>query len=228
MVVMDFQRARNEEQRDQRRRAILEAATAMLGEMSVSSLSLNELSRRVGLAKSNVMRYFESREDVLLELLSARLHEWIQAIDLTRVEIGVAPLARTEAIARVLANSLADRPVLCDLISARAAVLERNISTDAVLRHKRSVNASVGILAVALQQCLPELDDNDIQQVISTTVLMTSGAWPEDQPTEAMLAAYEADPAIGEHRLSFRVFLRQVIATSLAGLIAQRSVAMRQ
>ena len=30
--------------------------------MPVAELSLNELSRRVGLAKSNVLRYFESRE----------------------------------------------------------------------------------------------------------------------------------------------------------------------
>jgi hypothetical protein len=43
-------------------------AAAMLREMPVAELSLNELSRRVGLAKSNVLRYFETREAVLLEL----------------------------------------------------------------------------------------------------------------------------------------------------------------
>lgn len=36
----------------------------MLSEMPVAKLSLNELSRRIGLAKSNVLRYFESREAV--------------------------------------------------------------------------------------------------------------------------------------------------------------------
>lgn len=59
---MTFQRARSEEQREGRRRAILDTAAAMLTEMPVADLSLNELSRRVGLAKSNVLRYFESRE----------------------------------------------------------------------------------------------------------------------------------------------------------------------
>jgi AcrR family transcriptional regulator len=56
--VTTFQRARSDEQREQRRRAILCAAAAMLAEMPVADLSLNELSRRVGLAKSNVLRYF--------------------------------------------------------------------------------------------------------------------------------------------------------------------------
>src|SRR3978361_234799 len=72
-----FQRARSEEQRESRRRAILDTAAAMLTEMPVADLSLNELSRRVGLAKSNVLRYFESREAVLLELLHAASQEWL-------------------------------------------------------------------------------------------------------------------------------------------------------
>ena len=63
-----FQRARRPEQREARRQAILDAAAAMLAESSVTEVSLRELSKRVGLAKSNVLRYFESREEVFLEL----------------------------------------------------------------------------------------------------------------------------------------------------------------
>jgi AcrR family transcriptional regulator len=44
----------------------------MLNEMPVSKVTMNGLSRLVGLAKSNVMRYFESREAVLLDLLTGR------------------------------------------------------------------------------------------------------------------------------------------------------------
>src|SRR3954467_6632884 len=76
-MATTFQRARSDEQRAARTQAILETATAMLEEMPVADLSLNELSRRVGLAKSNVLRYFESREAVLLELLTNSLHEWL-------------------------------------------------------------------------------------------------------------------------------------------------------
>ena len=52
----------------------------MLAEMPVAELSLNELSRRVGLAKSNVLRYFESREAVLLELLDAAWRDWLDQL----------------------------------------------------------------------------------------------------------------------------------------------------
>ena len=72
-----FQRARSEEQREARRQAILAAAAAMLTEMPVADVTLNELSRRSGLAKSNVLRYFESREEVFLELLDRSAREWL-------------------------------------------------------------------------------------------------------------------------------------------------------
>ncbi|MFC8943731.1 TetR/AcrR family transcriptional regulator, partial [Streptomyces griseoincarnatus] len=77
---MTFQRARSEEQREIRRTAILDTAMAMLDEMPVAEVGLNELSRRVGLAKSNVLRYFESREAILLELLASALRAWLAEV----------------------------------------------------------------------------------------------------------------------------------------------------
>src|SRR5215468_9769008 len=80
-MTMTFQRARSDEQREVRRQAILSTAAAMLTEMPVAKLSLNELSRRVGLAKSNVLRYFESREAVLLELSITETRQWVTDLE---------------------------------------------------------------------------------------------------------------------------------------------------
>ncbi|MEU9794671.1 hypothetical protein AB0E27_29400 [Streptomyces sparsogenes] len=83
---------------------------------------MNELSRRVGLAKSNVLRYFESREAILLELLDRAWRQW--AADLPAlVHAGIdqdAPVSRpAEQFAAVIAGSLDQRRVLCDLLSGR-------------------------------------------------------------------------------------------------------------
>src|SRR5580700_6618497 len=126
-----FQRARREEQREARRGAILDTAAARLAEVPVAEVTLNELSRRVGLAKSNVLRYFESREAVLLELLDAAWQDWLADLDRDlagAVEPVVPVSARCVRLAATVAASLASRPMLCDLISAQAAVLERNVS----------------------------------------------------------------------------------------------------
>jgi Tetracyclin repressor-like, C-terminal domain len=49
---------------------------------------------------------------------------------------------RAEQLAGVLARSFAERPVLCDRISAQAAVLEHNVSTDTIASFKRRGVAS--------------------------------------------------------------------------------------
>src|ERR1700754_5318237 len=95
-MATTFQRARSDEQRALRSQAILDTAAAMLREMPSADLSLNELSRRVGLAKSNVLRYFDSREAVLLELLDTRIREWLAHLT-EEAPPGGARTARVEA-----------------------------------------------------------------------------------------------------------------------------------
>src|SRR5882757_6954696 len=113
---MTFQRARSEEQREIRRRVILHTAAAMLDEMPVSALSLNELSRRVGLAKSNVLRYFESREAVLLDLLAHAAGEFLTEIREAvpaSVDQSAPKASRVQAVSAGLATSFATHPMLC-------------------------------------------------------------------------------------------------------------------
>ncbi|OWK32021.1 TetR/AcrR family transcriptional regulator [Sphingomonas mucosissima] len=223
---MEFQRARNEAQRDQRRNTILTTAAAMLKEMPVADVSLNELSRRVGLAKSNVRRYFESREAVLLELLNDEVERWIADVDLAIVDIDTSRPAinRANTFAATLALTLDSLPILCDLISAQASVLERNVSAEVILSHRRAFNARVQRLSGLLLHSLPELRTADVSHIISSTFLMVAGAWPHGQPSKEVLAAYQADPAIGATSIEFISFLQDSIALTIIGLLTRSTM----
>src|SRR5882757_8930586 len=224
MSVVMFQRARSEEQREARRQAILDAAAAMLTEMPVAQVTLNELSRRAGLAKSNVLRYFESREAVLLELLDSAWQQWLIRLEesLGTAVDADAPLAeRGDQLAAALAASLASRPVLCDLISAQAAVLERNVSPQVAAQHKRAALANVSGLGRLLLRSVPELGEPDAFRLAGAAVMTTAAVWPHTQPSAAMLAAYAADPALAAMRLDFTATLREVLEVLTAGLLAR-------
>jgi AcrR family transcriptional regulator len=222
-----FQRARSEQQRELRRRAILDAAAAMLAEMPVAEVTLNELSRRVGLAKSNVLRYFESREAVLLELLDSAAQEWLAQLeqDLAgTARPGVPAADRADQLAAVMAASLAARPVLCDLAGAQSAVLERNISPQVAAQYKRATMANVGTLSRLVLGCLPELGTGGAAQFAGASVLAAGALWPATQPSAAMLAAYAADPALAALRLDFGTTLRDLLAILAAGVLARAGV----
>jgi AcrR family transcriptional regulator len=220
-----FQRARSEEQREARRQAILGAAAAMLAEMPVAEVTLNELSRRAGLAKSNVLRYFESREAVLLELLDSAWQDWLAQLDAELADAVVAgdPVAsRADQLAVAVADSLAARPMLCDLISAQAAVLERNVSPQVAAQYKRASIAGIGALGALLLRSVPELGEPDAFRLAGAAVMTTAAVWPHTQPSAAMLAAYAADPALAAMRLDFTATLREVLEVLTAGLLARR------
>ncbi|WP_329143303.1 TetR family transcriptional regulator [Streptomyces niveus] len=221
-----FQRARSEEQRAQRRQAILDTTAAMLAEMPVAQVSLNELSRRVGLAKSNVLRYFESREAVLLELLDVASQEWLEHLEgalPSGVDAGAPLPERGDQVVAVLAASLADRPVLCDLTSAQAAVLERNVSPAVAAQYKRTAIVNVGALAALTRTRVPELTEGDATRFAAVCVMTTGAIWTHAQPSAAMLAVYDADPALAAMRIDFAATLREVLEVVLSGLLARAS-----
>lgn len=220
---MTFQRARSEEQREIRRRAILAAAAAMLDEMPVTEVGLNELSRRVGLAKSNVLRYFESREAILLELLDHTGRQWLAELPdrlAARVDPGASVRERSEQLAAVLAQSLARQRMLCDLLSAQTGILEHNVSPEVAARYKRAAIANLVALATLVRQHLPELG-NQAEQLCAAATIVTGAVWTYARPSESVLAAYEADPSLAALRLDFADTLQELLATLIAGTLAR-------
>ncbi|MEU8661644.1 TetR/AcrR family transcriptional regulator [Actinoplanes philippinensis] len=221
---MTFQRARTEEHREIRRRAILDMASAMLDEMPVAAVTLNELSRRVGLAKPNVLRYFESREAVLLELLDRFLQEWLTELA-DELDAGVGddlPVAeRAEAVAAILSRSLSRRGVLCELFGAQGSVLEHNVSVAVVARYKRASLDRLTTMTSLLRKSLPELGDDATFCGLQT--LLTAGALaPYRTPPSSLEAAYDSDPDLARSRLNPDDYLTGALTVTFLGVLARR------
>ena len=218
---MTFQRARSDEQREIRRRAILDTAATMLDEMPVADVTLNELSRRVGLAKSNVLRYFDSREAVLLELMDRVLQDWLAELtgDLeTGLDAALPLVPRAEQLSAVLARSLAGQRVLCDLLGAQGAVLERNVPVEVVTRHKRTALARLTATADLLRRYVPEL--GAAAETFCFHAMVLAGALaPYSSPPPGVRAAYDADPALAALHLDLPGSLRSAIRTLLLGAV---------
>ncbi|HUQ56651.1 TetR/AcrR family transcriptional regulator [Lentzea sp.] len=218
---MTFQRARSEEQREVRRRTIMETTSAMLDEMPVAEVTLNELSRRVGLAKTAVLRYFESREAVLLDLMDDRTASWLAELEqeLARgVDPGRSAEERAEQTADVLSRSLAAQTVLCDLFGAQGGVLEHNVSAEVIRRHKRASLGNLAVMADLVRHHLPEVGDR--AELFCLNLLFMAGALSAyASPPASLLAVYESEPALAVHHADLRTALRLTVVTSLMGVL---------
>ncbi|MFD9734536.1 TetR/AcrR family transcriptional regulator [Umezawaea sp. NPDC059074] len=217
-----FQRARTEEAQEIRREAILDTAARMLDEMPTSRITLNELSRRSHLAKSAILKYFESREAILLELLDRAWKQWTADLgEHLASEPSLARSARDRGaeFASVLGAAFAANTTLCDLLSAQAGVLEHNVSADVASRYKNAALANVAALVDLTRTRLPELGSG-ADRLCGQVVMATGAVWTHSRPSAGMLAAYEADPELARYRMDFRPALESMIATLVAGALA--------
>ncbi|QIS23276.1 TetR/AcrR family transcriptional regulator [Nocardia terpenica] len=215
-----FRRARHPEQIAARRTAILDTATAMLAEMPVAEISLNELSRRVGLAKSNVLRYFESREAILLQVLDDAWQQWLVRVEQSLAEVDAStPVAERigQVVERIVSELIAS-PLLCELISVAFSVLERNVTTETITRFKHRMLAATTTQATRVHRCLPELTETSATGFAAEVFILTTAVWPLTHPPAQITDALQ-DPDLPFARTDFGQSMRHLLTTLLFGYL---------
>jgi AcrR family transcriptional regulator len=202
--------------------AILKVARGMLTEKGVGDISLRELSIRVGLAKSNVLRYFDSREAVFLEVLDEECEAWLAELD----DLLGRPRARKPSytseirVATTIADSLVARPLLCELIGSMAGELERNISAEFARDFKARATARTLALSGLVGHQLPWLPAGFPDLFAEGALMLTAGMYPFSVPTDPVRSAM-AEMGFPDPRDRFVEGLRVGLTTWLIGAAAQ-------
>lgn len=220
VTTEDFQRARTEEQRAQRREHILRVTREMLAGQRLSNVSFNDIARQVGLAKSNIMRYFESREAIFLTLLQEEYAEWVDEVAQSLANSDDSdPLER---VATVLAQTSLRRPLLCELLTHVMTVLEHNVTTEEVMTFKLGVQASMARLVCALTPHVGDWNDKQQGLFLSEMHACITHTWALAHPSAALQAAYETNTAIRPPRSAPSEVVQATLATLLVGLKYRR------
>src|SRR5689334_13119402 len=163
----------------------------MLAEKNLADITLRELSDRVGLAKSNVLRYFDSREAIFLEVLDAECQSWLSELDdlLGRPRPRKAGYANEVRVAAAIADTLAQRILLCQLLGAMAGVLERNISADRARDFKARAVGNIEALAAVVTRHLPWLSSEAVAVYAEGALMLAAGMFPFSTPTDPVRTA---------------------------------------
>jgi AcrR family transcriptional regulator len=208
-----FQRARSAQAKRQREDAIVAAAAQLATDRGVREITLTDIAAAVGMHKSALLRYFETREQIFLQLTAAGWREWGPALR-TRLE---AAGPEVSALAAAFADTLAARPTFCDLLAQTPLNLERNVSVEAVRAFKLVTHAEVTAIVEALHRLLGLTEEQSVD-VISTAVSLAGALWQMATPGPEVSEMYRSDPRLGHAVVEVAPRLTRVLTALLTGL----------
>jgi AcrR family transcriptional regulator len=126
-----FQRARQPKQIEQRRAAILHAALVLFQKKGLENVTLADIADRVGTVKSNLYRYFDSREHIYLRVLQSQGAKWEK-----RVMPGLDALkgkGTVAQVAKVITRAFIQSEDYSTLITVINPVLEKTLAPKHVI-----------------------------------------------------------------------------------------------
>ena len=220
MTAETFQRARRPEQKLQRQDAILDAARDLALRDGVRNVSLADIAARVGIHKSALLRYFETREQIFLELAADAWRDWAREL---HARLDTAEPGSASLVAELFARSFSDRPVLCDLIAHTPLNLERNVSPEAVRHYKQTSLGVVSEGAAIVHSVLPDLTLAESREFVASMASLAGSLWQIANPVPALAALYASDPELAQACVDLAPRLRRTAEILLAGLPASRN-----
>ena len=215
--MAEFQRARSDDAKRMREAAILDAARAIATQRSIRTVTLTDIADAVGMHKSALLRYFETREQIFLRLTAEGWVEWSAAL---RADLDAMAHASAATVAGAFARTLAARGVFCDLLAQTPLNLERNVSIESVREFKIGAHEQVDAISASVRRLLPRLSERDGVDLVAAAVSHAGYLWQIGTPGEELAALYRSDPRLAHAIVEIEPRLERLLSALLTGMLA--------
>lgn len=208
---MNWQRARNPDQKAERVDAILAAAAALFDEKELSDISMRDVAERAGLGKASLYHYFKTKEEVFISLYRAELDAWLPDVE-QRLNRLRAP--NPERVAKALTDALRVRERFCRLTVVFSSVLEHNLSLDFIREFKQSLLTPLGHFSSVLRRVAPKITDDELQEFLFQHHALIAGLWPLAHPSPVVSEVLQDEEFKGFRTDFYRLFhstIRQLL-----------------
>ena len=221
MVNQPRQRARSPQDKQLRKTALLEAARGLATVHGVSEVTLAAVTARVGLHPTAVRRYFESREELLLELTEqgwAAWHDLLVGGLADAHSHGDARGLTAPQVAGVVSGSLEQLPLFCDLLTHVVLGLEGAVRLERARQYKTAATAAYDAMTQALASSGAGLDDQGAQLLLTAAMSCAAYLYQLSRPTATLRQLYAEEPRWAHDALRFREQLTALLTAVAAGV----------
>jgi AcrR family transcriptional regulator len=213
-VPQPRQRARSDQDKEVRKTALLTAARELAVERGVREVTLTEVTSRVGLHPSALRRYFESREELLLELAEQGWADWRSRL---LADLEGRRLSPVE-VAEVVAGSLDALPLFCDLQTHVGLSLEGAVRLERARSYKTAASAAFDAMTAALVETGAGLD---ARTLLTAAMSCAAYLFQLSRPSPTLRRLYDEVPRWAHSALRFREQLTTLLRAVALGVTGQ-------
>ena len=214
------QRARRDEDKQARRRHILDETLLLWNEQTFAALTMAKVAERCALAKGTLYLYFATKEELLLVLLEELLTEWFDALD-AALDTADQPWDAAR-VARTIGLVTAERTALTRLLAIGEGILEYNITEARARAYKGMMLARAGATGARLERRLPFLAAGEGLLILIRVHALATGLRQMADPAPIVREVL-ASPELWPLRVEFGPALTETLIALVLGMERERS-----
>ena len=188
---MNWQRARTDENKNERKEAIYQAAFTLFKNNGYDKVSFNAIAVEAGFTKSNMYRYFSSKDEIFLNVFADLFKQW--AGDFSQQLRALAQEVEPKAFAYAWLNTMLSQPKLLDLMPILFTSLERNSSFEQLLEFKRLSINLLYPLTLDISRIYPDIEGEKAFKLLNLSYAATTNAWTATTESDALKKLYQLD-----------------------------------
>jgi len=212
---MEWERARSEEQKELRIAEIVAATERLYKKYSFEEITFVLIAEEANFTRSNLYKYFNSKEEIFLEFLKQDIILWRKDIVKTYKK---KKRYSAEEFVSVWVEILNRHNRMLDLLSILFHFLEKNSSLEGVTTFKFAIKHELAILIELLCDIFPNLRPEKAAEFIYLYTSTAIGLYQMTNYTEVQLKAME-NPELSDMKIEFNTYFEDAVKYLLQGLL---------
>jgi AcrR family transcriptional regulator len=213
---MGWERARNEAQKEQRISEIIDATARLYKKHRFEEITFVSIAKEANFTRSNLYKYFNSKEEIFLEFLKHDIVLWRQ--DLVAI-FQKGKRCSVEAFAAVWLMVQGRHARMLSLISILYDFLEKNSSIESLIDFKTMAKDEFRILSELLCGLFPTLSRQNAVKFLNMQLAASIGLYTMTNLSATQQKVLE-QPEFEHFKVDYHIYFKEAVEYLLQGLLS--------
>jgi len=211
-----WERARSEEQKEQRISEIVKATSNLFENQSFEEITFAAIAKEANFTRSNLYKYFNNKEEIFLELVKHDITLWendfLDSFDTSKTY-------SIKEFSKLWAEIYLRNERLLNLMSILYTFIEKNSSIESIVAYKKFLHGRIPNLLNFISTVFPQMTQQKASDFFYIQLHLSSGLYPMAVLSE-MHKKLQNHPEITFEKINFVEEYSKSLEYLLKGILA--------